>query len=156
MNVGELPSLGCIFCEDIRHEVTGLSSFIGVMPGAIFLPSYPCQLAKFGIAISWLFDKNEIPETLNVQLVVPWQAEPIKIQQLDTRGLQFQMKNEDDPDSIGAWTSCRAVLSPFPVPSPGRIRAEVNTGSGWRIAGTLRFREMVRPQEAASPDLGGR
>ena len=149
MTVQVLPTLGCVFCEDIRHEVGGLASFIGVMPPAINLPSFPCIMPKFGISVSCFFEKDKIPDAASIRVVVPWQNDPLVTQELDMGKLKYQSDNEADPESIGVWSSCRIVLSPLEILSTGRLRAEVNAGSGWQIAGMLRFREMPALQETS-------
>ncbi|WP_282372937.1 DUF6941 family protein [Pseudomonas sp. PS02290] len=41
-----------IFCDDVRHEVNGKVSFMGVYQGAMFCASFPAQLIKLCVSIS--------------------------------------------------------------------------------------------------------
>ena len=41
-----------IFCDDIRHEVGGKFSYIGVYSGQMFVPSFPITLPKLCLAMN--------------------------------------------------------------------------------------------------------
>src|SRR5438445_2168364 len=69
-----------VFCDDIRAEVGGKASFIGVYNSIMFMPSFPAVLPKFGIIIFF----NEPAEmirtrdfTVNINVFLPGQDEPI-------------------------------------------------------------------------------
>jgi hypothetical protein len=41
-----------IFCDDIRHELGGKLSYIGVYSGHLFVPAFPVILPKLCLALS--------------------------------------------------------------------------------------------------------
>jgi hypothetical protein len=36
-----------VFCDDIRHEVGGKHSYIGVYSGKLFVPTFPATLSTY-------------------------------------------------------------------------------------------------------------
>jgi hypothetical protein len=43
--------LQTIFCDDIRHEVGGKLSYIGVYSGRLLVPGFPLSLPKLCVAV---------------------------------------------------------------------------------------------------------
>jgi len=61
-----------IFCDDIRQEEGGKTSFMGVYRGLMTLPAIPMTLPKFCLAI-WYFERaNESTEPLEFRAYFPW------------------------------------------------------------------------------------
>lgn len=50
--------LQTIFCDDVRHELGGKISYIGVYSGRLFLPSFPLALPKLCLAMNVLTPAN--------------------------------------------------------------------------------------------------
>lgn len=42
-----------IFCEDIRHEVSGQVTYVGVYTGAVTVPQFPFTLPKLAMAVHY-------------------------------------------------------------------------------------------------------
>jgi hypothetical protein len=64
-----------IFCDDIRHEVGGKVSYIGVYRRNLFVHGeFPFTLPKFGIRIHYVDDIDEAPEELEFQVWFPGDA----------------------------------------------------------------------------------
>lgn len=45
------PHVETLFCDDIRHEINGKRSYIGVYASTLLVPAFPATLPKFCISI---------------------------------------------------------------------------------------------------------
>lgn len=57
-----------IFCDDIRHEVGGKLSYIGVYSGHLFVPSFPVTLPKLCLALSVLTPASQPFQKLELRI----------------------------------------------------------------------------------------
>jgi hypothetical protein len=55
-------SLRAIYCDDIRNEVGGKVSLMGVYSGDMIIPSFPTTMAKFCAQITLQFPRNAPPK----------------------------------------------------------------------------------------------
>jgi hypothetical protein len=61
-----------IFCEDLREEITGQTSFVGVYGDAIFIGEpLPVNLAKLSLAIHLLDEPREKPAKIVLKIARP-------------------------------------------------------------------------------------
>ena len=49
------PQLDSIYCDDIRQEISGQRTFVGVYSGALFVKSLPVTLPKFCVLLKFSF-----------------------------------------------------------------------------------------------------
>jgi hypothetical protein len=65
-----------IFCDDIRQEVGGKLSFVGVYSGTIFIHGeFPVTLPKFAFGISLIQRREIVEPNIEVQIFLPGDAE---------------------------------------------------------------------------------
>jgi hypothetical protein len=65
-----------IFCDDIRQEVGGKISFVGVYSGTIFVHGeFPVTLPKFAFGISLIQRRELVEPNIEVQIFLPGDAE---------------------------------------------------------------------------------
>lgn len=55
-----------VFCEDIREELSGAHSLVGIMPDNIAVPSFPGAMPKICVYARTLFDIERPPRTASV------------------------------------------------------------------------------------------
>lgn len=55
-----------LFCEDVRHEVGGKKSYIGVYDDILTVPSFPALVSKLNVVLFIYVTDGEIPKALNV------------------------------------------------------------------------------------------
>lgn len=61
----------CVFCDEIRVEITGKAFYIGVYPDVLHVPSFPFVLPRLGIAITYLQRPNNFMPPLKFVVFLP-------------------------------------------------------------------------------------
>lgn len=119
-----------IFCDDIRHEINGKVSYIGVYSGLMFVPQFPISLPKLCLALNVVtpvtdpFRKIVIRvlkdrETITEAIVSD--AELTKYGESVSNTLESERK-----DQVHVFRSL-LVFSPFNLEGPCVLRVRVET-----------------------------
>ncbi len=58
-----------LFCDDIRHEINGKLSYIGVYSGTLFVPVFPVTLPKLCISVKIVTPANEPLRSLTLRVL---------------------------------------------------------------------------------------
>lgn len=58
-----------LFCDDIRHEVGGKLSFIGVYSGGLFVPAFPVTLPKLCLSVKIVTPADAPIKVLNLRVL---------------------------------------------------------------------------------------
>ncbi|KAB2843437.1 MAG: hypothetical protein F9K47_06940 [Burkholderiales bacterium] len=125
--------LQTVFCDDIRHEVAGKLSYIGVYGPQLFVPSFPITLPKL---------------CLTVRVVTP-AAQPFRVLTFrilkgDTQLAEATLEDADlasVADAIGSSSTDEHanrmqvleaifVFSPFLIDEPCSLRVQATTEAG--------------------------
>jgi len=61
--------LETLFCDDIRHELGGKLSFIGVYSGVLFVPTFPATLARLCLSATIITPVGEPLRTLTLRVL---------------------------------------------------------------------------------------
>jgi hypothetical protein len=134
-----------IFCEDVRDEVGGTHSIVGVLPDNVSIGSLPGMIPRLGIYIRIQLVKDANPKTLKARVKLPSGAvheiadfsqliEPVK-EQAEKNNLPF------------AGLIAKGILSPVPITQGGRIKAIVEIDGTEYICGVL---NLIQPELAAT------
>jgi hypothetical protein len=120
-----------VFCDDIRHEVGGKLSYIGVYSGVLFVPTFPATLSKFCLAMNVLTPADRPFATLAVRLL---KDEDVLVEgTLDDAQLSAAVNVPADDvmakDRILALQSI-IVFSPFVLEGPCTLRVRAETEEG--------------------------
>lgn len=131
-----------LFCEDIRPEVGGSVSLVGVMSDFIAVPSFPVTLAKLGFyARLFLPVEGAQPDmVVNVIEVEGGVVEIASFSETMIAKAQSEAKTQGN-DYVGLIA--QAVASPFTVNSPGHVIVELRHGTQITRLGNLNFSELV-------------
>lgn len=62
------PFLSTIYCDDIRHEVGGKLSLMGVYNGVLYVPQFPATLQKIWIKATLVVNQDDPPKTLKMRV----------------------------------------------------------------------------------------
>lgn len=142
-------SVIAIFCEDIRQELGGQHTLVGVLPDNIAVPNLPGAMPKLGIYVRAQIERNHVPDEITVnfknsdgtQIPIPtWDKATIEkgnadatINSLPTFGLILT-----------------AVLSPFSFPAAGPVMLSVTIDGVTYLAGLLNI-ILVSPTVSEPP-----
>ena len=118
-----------IFCDDIRHEIEGKISYIGVYNGTLFLPEFPATLPKLCLSITALTSPKQ--PFLKLKLRVLHDDTEIFTGELDENQLS-EITGDSSANGADDWLSLHSfvVFSPFSIETSGKIRVIVETEEG--------------------------
>jgi hypothetical protein len=154
------PFGSTIFCDDIRNEIGGKNSYIGVYSGSMGIASFPAQVAKFGI-VSTIYEPRAMAEVRNWPIVVnlylpgddPSQPSAVaNLPPLTKEILQALAGSLPDDEEVPplAVMNVAFALSPMILRGPGRIKVRAKYREGVIIKlGSCRVEPA--PQIAPAP-----
>src|SRR3990172_3366402 len=122
-----------IFCDDIRQEIGGKLSYIGVYGGQMFVPSFPITLPKLCLAMSMITPVD-----------TPFRKLAMRILKDDTQLAEGVLDETQLAGAVEASTDVPAderkdriltlqsmfVFSPFQLEGPCTLKVRVETESG--------------------------
>ncbi len=117
------PRVGhCVFSDDIRHEVGGKISLIGIYRGDIIFPTSPPIIYPKLCASVWLIaEPDDIPNEIHVSVLAPDQTE---IARLDIQDMERPEIDEGAQKSI---ISIAIVMSPVVFSKEGYLEVWLET-----------------------------
>lgn len=133
----------CHFCDDIRHEINGKYSLIGIYGGELNVDVLPGTLAKLCILGFCEFDIQYPPKALKMKIfagdVVLNESEiPAQVLMESAQELSKRSMPEDPISRI--MFGVHAILSPFVVESAMTLKVVFVADSEELIAGKLRIK----------------
>ena len=114
-----------IFCDDIRSEVGGKTSFIGCYLGYMFIdPELPLVIPKFGLSARVSQKKEVFNPNTEIRVFLPGdkENEPSTAFQIGERKEGDLISRFDAPEKLYISMAANMVFSPLVVPELGVIR----------------------------------
>lgn len=141
------------FSDDIRYEIGGKTSVIGIYAGQlnVLTPTMPDKLPRLGVSVAIVWPTLDDLEPVTVQIFFPGQPdEPAFESAMDPRET-----NHLAPDYPGRRPALimRGILEQVPIVAGGAFEVWVGTAAGRTRAGYLMVRHTPQPEiaEAAMP-----
>ena len=122
-----------IFCDDIRHEVGGKLSYIGVYSGQMFVPSFPITLPKLCLSMSVITSADTPFRKLAMRLLkddAVLAEAALDDTQLSNAVEAFAEVPEDERRDRVQLLQSMFVFSPFQLEGPCTLRVRIETESG--------------------------
>ncbi len=131
-----------LFCDDLREEVGGKTTYVGVYGDAMYVkPELPFQLPKLHLAIHIFNEPGKIFKTLKIQIAIPGDD-------AEKPGIEFdvdenQLIKEKTPDVADEPTQMRTHIAlklgmiPFPIKDYGRLRVSALWNGDYVSLGSL-------------------
>ena len=155
------PFAVSIFCDDIRQEIGGKLSFMGVYYGAMYLPQFPILLPKFCVNVTFYEPKDMAEARVSPVIIrvfmpndtdtpsITGEVGSIKEMILPASELPVE---KDVPQLVIA--NAMFIQSPLVVQEPGRVRVRCEYPDGTILkAGSLRVeRQPGQPTDATLPE----
>src|SRR5258705_6911835 len=136
-----MTSVVSIFCEDIREERSGQDTIIGILPDNMLVPMSgtprPMQaLPKLCVYVRIHLDIDSRPQSISSGLFSPDGIELV-LQTWDpsTIDTAYSQARANGMPVVGLVL--KAIMGPFPVPSPGKIVSKVTIDDVEFIGGRL-------------------
>ncbi len=137
-----------VFCDDIRYEIGGKISLIGVYGQQIFLHgAFPFTLAKLGISITYVQRQTKVVMPAAVLIFLPGDPD-------DTPSIRGEISMEEVPvestqdDSKVAIMGLNFLLPSLVIKEPGSIRVRIERDGSLVKVGALSVAQA--PQSSSS------
>lgn len=142
----------CVFCDDIRHEIGGKFSLIGIYSGEMLIgaPQFPVVLSKLAIHI-WISTPINSPFKSVSGIIVGTSGEELaKIE-----AAEIPLTSNTPRDVSKAVLGMMAVLSPLQLSKEGSIEVWIEIDGERERAGKLGIKlhrdDSTSPVPTASP-----
>lgn len=141
-----------LFCEDIREEVSGTYSIIGVMPDNVEIPSHPEHgglVPRLACYFRISFDPSAPPAQASTEL--RWETTGATVLSVPVdRDVIHRLAADISEQGFPLATAFNTLISAnFPVPDFGRLLAIVKWGDEEILTGAINFKPVV-----AEPGVG--
>lgn len=118
-----------LFCDDIRHEIGGKLSYIGVYSGGLFVPAFPVTLPKLCLSVRIVTPASEPLRTLILRVL----KDEENLQELTLDEDQLAAASDADEDATEEriqMTQFMLVFSPIQFDEPCTLKVRVQTETG--------------------------
>lgn len=122
-----------LFCDDIRHELGGKLSFIGVYSGGLFVPAFPATLPKLCLMAKIVTPADEPLRLLNLRVF----KDEVCLQEIAVDEEQLAAGSDSTEDMSDLQRKERVlmaqfmvVFSPIQFDGPCTLRVKVQTENG--------------------------
>ncbi len=118
-----------LFCDDIRHEMGGKLSFIGVYSGSLYVPAFPVTLPKLCLSVKIITPADEPLRT--VTLSVLKDEDTLQEIAVDEEQLMAASDSADEqPQERVQVMQFALVFSPIQFDGPCILRVRAQTEDG--------------------------
>ena len=113
------PYLFCLYAEDVRQEMTGQMSIIGVFQGGLRIPSVPAHLPKLAIIANLRMPSDKAPNSVKLEVYRDGEV----LQTIDPPSEFFQtiIQLPDQGLEEGYTMQFIVGFSGFPVSAAGKL-----------------------------------
>jgi hypothetical protein len=149
-NMTESRKFHAIFCDDIRHEVTGKTSLIGCYSGVMYLPIFPATLSKLCV-YTQLSTPIDQPFEGAISISVMKDEDVLACNDIDGTQLVQMVRHSPmtSPDSDTITLAGGLEFSPLQLEQPCTLRVIAKTEDRAFSSGKLRIALLPTPHEQA-------
>ena len=147
-----------LFCDDIRHELGGKYSLIGLYDGELIFPkptTFPTIIPKFVIFVKYFEIIGTCEEDLSLQITLPGDEldKPSVVNNISRKDISsVPVPPSSVEDSQGLYTlNLPFVLSPFTIKCEGLLRVRMYSGADKIRLGSLRIRRARDEDKIEAP-----
>ena len=136
-----------IYCDDIRQELGGKQTLVGVYSGTLQVQSFPVILPKLCLALQLLLPAEGLPKDLKIEVlqgeaVIAEGDFPMDDLQAAVAALESG-KGIAPPEGERPMLGVQFIFSPIRLEGPGTIRPRVRMGEQEIVANGLRIARVA-------------
>jgi hypothetical protein len=144
-----------IFCDDIRDEVTGKKTYVGVYLDEMVLHGpYPAIIPQFAIAITYLEPLSEPVKPVSIKVFVPGPSDlgdvAVDIELPESRANSIDEAARDPLAEYRAHI-LHFKISPFVVANEGYVKVRAYIGDQECRLGAMKIRQVTDEEIALYP-----
>ena len=147
------PFLSTIYCDDVRQEVGGKLSLIGVYNAVMYVQQFPVNLPKLWIVATFVASKDEPPKTLKFRVfkdnepLADLDATPEHLQQL--ANAREPVVPLPDGSRRAISTQTQVCFTPLLLDAPCVLRVTAITEGGETRGLSLQVQQAMEPLSAS-------
>ncbi len=122
-----------IFCDDIRHEVGGKLSYIGVYSSSMYVNKFPAILPKIGLSVKVISPAEQPLRSMTLRVLRDDEAlQTIELNedQLKEASQDAEDISEEDQKQKVQLAQFILMFTPLELAAPCKLRVRVQTESG--------------------------
>jgi len=142
-----------IFCDDIRQEVGGKTSYIGVYQDDLLTNApFPTVLPKFGVAIVIFYTPRKARQFQEIpfKIILPGDEKAALEGQMPIAPSGAILSSPDHAP-LTTRVTANVIFAPLHIKAPGLIRIEAYVDRITLSLGKLRVDQMPIPQATVTP-----
>lgn len=142
-----------LFCDDIRHEIGGKLSYIGVYSGGLFVPAFPVTIPKLCLSVQVVTPADESLGSLTLRVLKDegiLQEIAIDEEQLAAASDSAEDMTEEQRKERVQRAQFLLVFSPIQFDGPCTLRVRVQTGDGELRGMALKVDQLAPPAESVA------
>lgn len=139
----EIPYGTTIFCDDIRDELGGKKTYVGVYSGNLILEGgFPAAIPQFAFAITYFEPLEMSDEDVILRIFLPGSSEMAAVEiPLPVKDARKNIRMLNDPDSNIVGVSAGFKISPLVLENEGKILVRAFRGTSEIKMGALRVQK---------------
>lgn len=142
-----------LFCDDIRHEIGGKLSYIGVYSGGLFVPVFPVTLPKLCLSVKVVTPADEPLRSLTLHVLKDegiLQEIAIDEGQLAAASDSAEDMTEEQRKERVQRAQFLLVFSPIQFDGPCTLKVRVQTEDGELCGMALKVDQLPPPAESVA------
>jgi hypothetical protein len=128
------PYLHVLYCDDIRQEIGGKITFVGVYNGFLRVEESPVVLPKLSIHATFIVPADQTVEGLKFRLI----RDDAEVAVFDSPPMEISVPKDDVPITRRNY-SLNIGIAPFPIEGPSLLRVVAESSLGTFASGGLRI-----------------
>ncbi|WP_155274241.1 DUF6941 family protein [Pseudomonas chlororaphis] len=113
-----------LFCDDVRHEVNGKTSLIGVVSSLLYVSSFPCVIPKLYVLITAMTGRDDPFKSLSFKVLVGEEtAFDVALGEDEIQQISQGQGLIEDPKGFSA--QAMVMISPLNLQGPSKIKVFV-------------------------------
>jgi hypothetical protein len=145
------------FCDDIRYEITGKFSLIGVYHETLIFPdgTFPITINRLALSITFVEDPSVLIGDIEVHVLLPadLREKPSFAFKIEPHGAQ---QVPDDPEVTRRSLNLHVILGPLTIRESGLIKVRlINKGRRYRAGALfvgLPMHRRLRPPQGSTAE----
>lgn len=136
-----------IYCDDIREEVGGKSTHVGVYHGSLLVQSFPVTLPKLCVVLNVVLPADNLPDDLKMQVMLNDSVLAEGEMTVTDLGavlaaIPADLAPSESSKESGWVVAANFIFAPMQMEGPGVLRASVKAGDQVMKANGLRIGQM--------------
>lgn len=106
------------YCDDVRYELNGKTSLIGIYAGKMYVPTFPAHLPKLCVVVTAVTPIDQQFKGFSIKATY----NDTTLGEMAVTAEQMEGQTNDEQNGTLQSLSAQMVFSPFAMQEPGKLR----------------------------------